>query len=353
MPITLQDALERAKLAADPDGILSSALYNQLQDALLEKDRHPFTLSLVDLGIQTRYASKAVSDHMRRVIYDDPEEVTDKTVEAFKSAVKKKAEPYRQSPGGLWVPESYSPRATPRQAPIEDSFKDWQVPDQDYEDISQDVYGVQDSIDTLEENGIKIDQNGMVTFYKANIPGLYSNQIPMKPVPMEQALSIFQQNAKVFDTETGRVKTLQDILSSLNSEFNGLESSMEEVLSEFDSVLTSLEKFKYSEKSPNPQIQTIAEGLTTIRNYISESGPDVDSLRFGIDQHSDVIKDLQNNLDYYYQSQYDMSGQKSGLAEAMKALIELKNSDPEEFKNMIAGMGGISASFKRCKNGLF
>jgi len=57
MPISFDDAVERAKLAAGYDGILSQYVYDRLAEKLEKKDRYQFSMTLVDLGIRTKSAS--------------------------------------------------------------------------------------------------------------------------------------------------------------------------------------------------------------------------------------------------------------------------------------------------------
>ena len=59
MPISFNDAIERAKLAAGTDGTLSKYIYERLLESLETKDRHAFTLTLVDMGLHTKYASES------------------------------------------------------------------------------------------------------------------------------------------------------------------------------------------------------------------------------------------------------------------------------------------------------
>ena len=71
--IELQDAIERAKLAADEDGILSAYTYDQLVHELNDGDKHAFTMALVDLGINTRRGSVEHMEIVAKVLYNDDE----------------------------------------------------------------------------------------------------------------------------------------------------------------------------------------------------------------------------------------------------------------------------------------
>lgn len=71
--IELQDAIERAKLAADEDGILSAYTYDQIVHELNDGDKHAFTMALVDLGINTRRGSVESLAAIAKVLYNDDE----------------------------------------------------------------------------------------------------------------------------------------------------------------------------------------------------------------------------------------------------------------------------------------
>jgi hypothetical protein len=56
--ITMEDAIERARLAADDDNLLSQEMYNRLCSQLNDAEKYAFTIGLVDLGIQTKLGTK-------------------------------------------------------------------------------------------------------------------------------------------------------------------------------------------------------------------------------------------------------------------------------------------------------
>jgi ankyrin repeat protein len=269
--------------------------------------------------------------------------------EYAKYVPKKKAQTFKQQLSGLWTPDTWEEETPEDETTPSDSgqFYDWNKSEEPQEASLYDLYDLEKYKETLESAGIKVDRNGMVTFYQTNIPGVYSNQIPMKPIPMDKAVALLENNAKMVDNEQNRIKSLQDILSRLNSEFSGLDDSMQDVIANFDDVLALLEQFKYSEKSTNQDIAAIAEGLKTLRTFLSDSGPELSDLAYGIDQHADVIKDTQGKLDWYYQSQYEKSSDKNSLVEAMDVLMDVQQNDPAAFENLVKDMGGIAASFKR------
>jgi len=263
------------------------------------------------------------------------------------SIEKKKAQTFKQAPSGMWVPDTWGGSEGVSDEVPSEAFYGYKT-DEDVVDSSlYDLYDLERHKGVLEDAGIKIDRNGMVTFYQTNIPGVYKDQIPMKPVPMDKALALLESNSKMVEQEQGRVKSLQDVLSRLNGEFSGLDSSVQDVISNFDDVLSLLEQFKYSEKSMNQDISAIASGLTTIRNFLSESGPELEDFAYGLGQHTDVITDMQSKLDWYYQSQYEKGSGKQGVVEAMEVFMDVYQNDPETFSRLVTDMGGIAASFKR------
>ena len=111
--ITLQDAIERARLGADDDGLLGSYLYDQIVQQLAQEDKYAFTMALVDLGIHTKLGTHQTYQAMRKILADDydprdldkeDEEEDDDLVDSFVKAAQAFR---RQTPSGLWVPDSY------------------------------------------------------------------------------------------------------------------------------------------------------------------------------------------------------------------------------------------------------
>ena len=353
--IELQDAIERAKLAADDSGYINSYTYDQLIDQLQTEDQYAFTMALVDLGIHTKLASKAYSE-ISDVIYEDCEDEFDRKVDIVEEFVKS-AQQYVQSPGGLWVPDTYQDQQDQQEEQTQDpeyeSFLEetpFVYPDQSQIQQTVEPEFVPSETDTtqliniLEQSGMSIDQNGNVTLYQQNVPGLYTEKIPLKPMPIEKAIDRVNSEANSIDKEQSRIESLQDILSSLNTDFQEIEMTSQDLLEKFDESFNNLEQFRYSERSTDENIRSIAEGLSSVRQYLEQVAPTLDDFRSGLGQHAGTIADLQGRLDTYFQMQYEMYDQKLDLINALSELKNLKDNNPQEFQNVIQGVGGVSAS---------
>lgn len=341
--IDLKDALERAKLAADEDGLISQYFYNQLANSLDDDDLHTFVVSLVDLGIKTKVSSREGIDMVSACL--ETEERGRDILEEFVKA----AQQYVQSPGGVWMPEEYVKREDPRPYSKEELPVDLpeDLPEDKYIDEQSDdsSYDVEYFRDILENAGLAIDKDGMVSQYKSAIPGVYNKQVPVKPMPLSQAINLFYRASDISNTERERIRELQDVLSVLNSDFSSLNQDISDLATKFTKSLESLDKAKYSVKSPNKEIQSIAKDLQSVREYLENYGDSVQSLTFGLDQYSDVIKTLQKRLDPYSQNQVDKFDKDITTAIALETLQDIQNNDPDRFKRIVDGLGGVSAKF--------
>ncbi|HUV59107.1 MAG TPA: hypothetical protein VMW09_03240, partial [Desulfatiglandales bacterium] len=112
MPITLQDAIERAKLSSDEEGLLSSYMYDQLVDALKYEDKYAFTMALVDIGIIPKHGGRDNVAHMKEVLAYDADLVEEESSEKVGSnlveELSKIAQQFVQSPGGVWQPSTFT-----------------------------------------------------------------------------------------------------------------------------------------------------------------------------------------------------------------------------------------------------
>jgi hypothetical protein len=277
------------------------------------------------------------------------------------------AQQYVQSPGGLWVPEDTYQEEEPVQPATEPPSADqtfeqafpygfppppqpYQAPETSGEFAGSDVAYIQD---TLENAGMSIDAQGNVSLYQQGVPGLYTKQVPLKPMPLEKAIDRLNSEANSVDSEQGRISSLQDILSVLNSDFQEIEMDFQDLIEKFDDSYNNLEQFKYSERSPDENIRSIAEGLSTVRTYIEQSSPSIDDLRGGIGQYSGTIQDLQGKLDSYYQTQYDKYDQKLEVIDALERLKDMRDTNPQMFAQAVQGLGGVAAKFKGVQAQLF
>jgi hypothetical protein len=357
--ISLSDAIERAKLAADNSGLLSAYTYDQLVDQLDFSDKHSFTMGLVDLGIVTKHGSYEGEEHIASVLdhdYRDEDEYDEKAVERQSSIIEefvKVAQQFVQSPGGLWTPSSWDEDETDEDAAEFDSYLDAPVDDfksvQTHDDMPErefDIEQIEQLQEVLEKNGISVDKDGNVKQFKSNMPGIYVKEIPLKPIPLDQAIERFTGEAEAVQKEQERVKGLQDILASLNRDFVGIGSASQDLLKKFDDSMVNLEKFRYSEQSKDENVRSIAQGLGSVRKYLTESTEPLDDLQHGLKEYSDTIQGLQGRLDNYYQSQYEKTDAKFEVVDALGRLKEMMEKDPESFNKAVSGLGGISASFR-------
>lgn len=353
--IELQDAIERAKLAADGEGLLSSYTYDRIVEQLSSADRHAFTMALVDLGIVTKQGSMDDTAHMQHVLamgLDSSEEVQEDNrkisiVEEFVKA----AQQFVQSPGGLWVPDTLqegeedSPEAyesfleeTPFVFPEESGKGQSQesefTPSSDAEYLKS----------VLEENGVFISPDGMVTLYSQSVPGLFKEEVPLRPLDLDSAVQLFHNKILSVESEMDRLSQLQDILSALNSDFSEIEGSFVSLSEKFNDALSNLEQFRYSEKSKDPIIQQIGEGLTFVKGYLDSSGPHMEDMWGELRNQKGMISSLNSNIDQYYQKQYESYDKSYELVDALYKVKELQGT--EMFDEIVSGMGGVVASFK-------
>jgi len=114
MGISIQDAIERAKLSHDNDGYLSQYMYGQLLSSLDPTDQHAFAMALVDNGVNVKHGSERTREALQsssdNEVGEDSEHFGSKQIYAL---MKRVSQQFTQSPGGLWVPSDYmeSPKA--------------------------------------------------------------------------------------------------------------------------------------------------------------------------------------------------------------------------------------------------
>lgn len=368
--ITLQDAIERAKLATDNQGLLASYTYDRLLEELEFADRHAFTMALVDLGIVTKHGSVDDIEHMKDVLgMSDSDEMDG---ESFKEASRridiieefvKVSQQFVQGPGGLWVPDTMqdAPEEDPM-FPKEEDPED-NIFDQMYEEpiaiedapgADQTVmnefmdYDVSDAVETLEGAGIHLTQDGKVNLYSQNIPGLFMDQVPTRSMSMDQATKLFSNQAKSFSNSQSKIMELQDVLSAMNSDFTSLEQSVQDLISRFNTAAEKMDTFKsYSPNSNNEVIKNIGNGIKSLKEYLNSVDIELDEeLVYGLNQQSDLISELQGDLDNYLQSQYESYEQKVEVVDALERLRTLRAENPEGYVDAISSMGGVTAMFK-------
>lgn len=336
MTLQFSDALERAKLATDESGMLAPYTYNQLMEALPEEEKYPFTMALVELGIQTKWASfsKREQQDLRRFIDDEsPEESELTAVASFAERLVKVAQQFVQSPGGLWMPSSLQEDETDTDE-VEDVIDEYEVADEDivgeefideFSDYNDPGY-VEGIRDVLEEEGISVDSEGNVSFYQANIPGIYTEQIPMTPMPLDLAYKRYYQSFSTAQKEQERVKGVLDAVSRMTPEMGDLLNTRD-----------LLAEVKFSPKSKNKLVQSIAVGLNDLNQILVD--PDWYKIQ-------PMLDSLKSNLEIYVQQYMSQEENSYKVLDALDRLKDLQENDPERFSEAVGGYGALAA-FRR------
>lgn len=393
--ITLQDAIERAKLASDEDGMLSNYMYDQIVQQLGIDDKYAFTMALVDLGIHTKLGTHATYQAMSRILAQDYEEEKDEDEEEDELSIEdefvKAAQAFRrQTPSGLWVPDSYydedeEPKKVEKpqepsdysSEPEENSYFDTE---EDYEQFmeSSPFYsdepsepGVEEPpaletkpeapqidpepefvevsteglVESLERAGILINESGDISLYKQNLPGLYTDRV-FKPQPLDKSINRLNNEADSIDREQDRISSLQDILTVVGKDFEALDQGgkLKDYVDKFGENGKKLEQFKYSEKSPSPEISSIAQGLSTLKEYLQPSTKSVKKAKNDILKLRKLLGGLETQLGQYYQTQYEKYDAKLEAIDALEKVRELKESSPEQYEQIVKEIGGITAA---------
>lgn len=341
--IQFDDALERAKLATDESGFLAPYTYNQLIEALPEEEQYPFTMALVELGIKTKWAS--YSKEERKAVQDfidgdeDPASGSSRgTVASFIDRLVKVAQQFVQGPGGLWTPQSWQ---DDEETELTDEDLE-EVDPADYEEVAdEDIlesgpldefsdYNSSEYIDqirnVLENAGISVDKNGNVSFYQSNIPGIYTEQIPMKPMPLDLAYQRYYQSFNTAQKEQERVKGLLDAVSRMTPEMGDLLETRD--------FLTTI---KFSPKSKNKLVQSIASGLGSLNSILTD--PDWYKIQ-------PVLDELKGNLETYTQQFSAQEDTSYEVLDALDRLKDLQENDPARFQEAVGGYGALAA-FRR------
>lgn len=337
MTIALQDAIERAELMAGEGGELKQESYNMISRSLEEKDIYPFTIALVERNINVRTGNIRAKDEdmdsMTDILYEDDEDYVvddDEDSDDIVEKIARAAQTFKQkSPGGLWVPEEYAEEddipvyvqtdegEEELVEDISDEDIEWEGTPEEYNEF-EDVQKIRKE---LEEAGIYVDKDGMVSFFKSNVPGLYTTQIPMKPMPLDNAFKYYEQSVNSVDREQTRVNDLLDLLSRLTSATYDIQFALED-----------LGKFKYSPDSRSKDVQNIAEGLDNVKS-------DINSGDWGKSQES--LDDLKGLLDYYTEEQQSKYKQSVDVMGILDKLMDIKEFEPNKFKHIYKDLGAV------------
>lgn len=308
MPITLDDAVERAKLMADDNGLISQYSYNQLYAMLHETDRYPFTMALVDNGIITK-TSKFLVNRVRKVIGKfDPaieilEEITD--ISYVDSKVSEAARRFMTA-----------------QYDVDESGQvsyGGQVPETTQEqDINQEEVNSLRSV--LEGAGVHVAEDGSVSFYKSSVPGVYTNKLPQS-MPLSTAVGYYAQIANTATNEAARSGNLLDKLAQLSL----VADSVGEIINE-------LKSYKFSPKSQSDLVRGIAEGISAVSGFYES------------DRQTDIQESLNRLKAQVEQYQFEQGAKADSYKAVSDALTQLqtaKDSDPQLYSAVVKGLGGI------------
>ncbi len=299
--ITIQDAIERAKLAANEDGILNQEFYNMLVGSVSEEDVHPLTMSLVENGLMVRtgYVKKKES----KVI----------NIEEILRRVSRRA---LKPSEGFDTNEDGEDEEEPTEIP--------ESSNEDYDEIRN----------IIESAGLSVSKDGIVSFYESNIPGMYTERLPQE-VPIPTVIKLWEQKLEMADSEKDKVKGLQDILSRLKSQVKQrYETNKTPKLEEIDNTLTTLESHGFEYRSKSETTKSISDGLENVFDYVM-SNDWVNTLS--------SIDEIQEKLDIHVQSQIEDYEKNLYIWDALDKLWSLKQSDQEGFESVIGNFGGLAA----------
>jgi len=290
--ITLTDAIERAKLSADEGGILSQTFYNMLMNQIDEKDVHPLTMALVENGIMVRTSSltREAIEARRRALYWDVDEG---------------APPYKED-----------------EAAVAEMFP---------EEIPEDMSEIRE---VLENAGIAVSPDGTVSFYKTNIPGIYTDRLP-QALPLSTAISLWEQKLEIADGEKVRVKNIQDSLARLKAQVDErVKTNKTPKISEIGASLTELEEYGFDPRSRSEITQNISGVIENIFETVMSNN------WMGA---VTAIDEAQGVLDEYVGSQDSTYESDLYVWDALDKLVQLQESDPAAFEKSVGGLGGLAA----------
>ena len=341
MPIVLQDAIERAELMAGKSGDLKQESYNLLSSQLESADVYPFTMALVERNINVRTGSGRRADMatMEDLVYagDSGESEEAPRVDIVERLARAAQTMRQREPGGLWMPEQYtmedadlpiypglpgSAGGLPEE--ITDEDIEWMGSPEEYA-VLEEVEALQDELEFL---GISLSSDGQVSFYQSNIPGVYTEQIPMRPMPLEKAFKYYEQSMSGVDREQTRVNQLQDLLARLTR-----------ATGEVEFALDDLDAFNYSPDSRSQEIQEIAYGVEEVKANIASGDWNI---------AGQSINNLKGLLEGYSGGQYGKYEKALVTLETLDRLMDIQEFEPEKFQQISEGLGAIPrAAYRR------
>lgn len=289
MTISLQDAIERAKLVAD-NGIIKQSFYNLLVNQVDDTDVHPLTMALVENGIMVRTGSS---------VFDK------KFLEANRLS-------FFRDPG--------------------DNIDEFGNEEEKTEGTTSD--GARDVIEVLENAGISISKDGMVSFYSANLPGIFKDKLPQS-IPLGTAIEIWEQKLNNIDRERERTRNIQDALSRLKTMLDErVRTGKSPTIGAIESALTELESYGFDPRSKVEMTRDISRVIEEVFDRVMSSNW-INSVK--------AVDEAQNLLEEYISNQIDNYENDLYVWDAMNELNNLKESDPDTFEESIGGVGGLAA----------
>ena len=293
--ITLDDAIQRARLMAGEDGILNQQSYNLLVNDLNQKDRYPFTMALVEYGITTRTGSIPKDSGL-----------------SFENKLQK----WSQAEENIQLEEDEDILGGEISEPIEEDEE------------------IQQFREVLENAGIVITKDGMVNFYQSSIPGIYKDKLP-QAMPLQTAVKFWEQRSNIADKEKAKVDDLQDILAKLRSQVQERSTTGRSPnLNEIDSSMIELDGHRFITTSKSPTTQAIGEGIDEVYDGVMSRN---------WNKAERTIKELQGLLEEYGDEQLQKFDDTYMVYHVIDKLIEYQSSDPERYQAIIGFLGGIAA----------
>ena len=329
MSLSLQEAIERAELMATQNGELKQDSYNLLLHQLDDVDAYPFTIALVERGLSVRTGSKE-QDKFREIVYGTENErgvELDKAEEKVAEAARKFAQQYRQTPGGLYMPETYFEEPEQEDDTVDLGEDDtFELVDSDIQFIGEpeDVTELQEKLETL---GISIDQDGNAIFYKSNIPGLYKDQTKDKPISLDSAWNKYNTYIQGIDMDQSKVNGLLETLSGINVAIDRLEKFK-------TSPLTKT----YDPNSKNSDVAQIGDYLLEVQSSIVEGD---------FEGAKDQIRSVQGLLEQRTDTKRQDYEKYVEALEVLDELIDMRDYDPEAFAQITQNLGGVSYPEKK------
>jgi hypothetical protein len=311
--ITLEDAIERAKLAADDSGHLGQSFYNMLVNQVDETEIYPLTMALSEVGIMVRTGSA--------VVEEDPFEM-----EAESGAEVKPA----KFPVNFSNSVTLEKKKTGPAKKVRSKFLRFLRRGQELESTED----VSDIRSVLESTGISVSSDGMVSMYTSNIPEIYTDRLP-QAFPLDVAVQLWEQRLEIADNEQGRVKALQDAIARLRVQVKErAETGTTPRISEIEASLRELEDYGFNLVSTSEISQSIATLIENIFEMVMSSNwtgaiSTIDDAQITLEEYA-----AQQNSDY-----------EVGMFvwDALDRLQNLQYSNPDAFDAATSNLGGLAA----------